>query len=449
MLKLSFFGGAQMVTGACYLLESPEAKLLVDCGMFQCPRFCERKNYEPFPFAPAEIDALAVTHAHIDHTGRIPKLSRDGFRGRIYSTKPTKELTRLMLEDSLGILEKESAREGEPPFYGQEDIARAFKSWEGIDYHVPFRVGEFSVVFKDAGHILGSSTIEVLYKNKKIVFSGDLGNPPTPLLSPTEEITDANVLVIESTYGDRLHEDRAERKFKLERIIEDTVKKNGTLMVPAFSIERTQELLFEINELVEHNRIPRVPIFLDSPLAIHATAIYHKYNNYFNAQAKYIINSGDDVFKFPGLRRTLTTEESKSINNIPAPKIIIAGSGMSTGGRIVHHERRYLADPSSTLLLVGYQAGGSLGRRLQDGAKEVTIFNERIPVRANVVAIQGYSAHPDRDGLFNIVQKTRDVLERVFVVQGEPGASLFFVQRVRDYLGIDAKAPKYGDRYEI
>lgn len=449
MLSLSFYGGAQEVTGACYLLETPKTKLLVDCGLMQGSRIIEKQNREAFPFDPKTVDALFVTHAHLDHVGRIPKLVRDGFHGRIISTPPTRDLAELILYDSLGVMEKEARGRDEELFYGEEDVKRALELWEGIAYHTPVAIEDAAVLFRDAGHVLGSGMITVMHETKTIVFTGDLGNPPTPLLSPTEEVSDANILIIESTYGDRLHEHREERKVKLERVIEDTIKRKGVLMIPAFSLERTQELLFEINDLVEHHRIPRVPIYLDSPLAIKATAVYHKYNEYFNKQATYIIRSGDDVFKFPGLAMTLSTEESKAINNVPAPKVIIAGSGMSTGGRILHHERRYLPDPASALLLIGYQTPGSLGRRLQDGARRVQIFGEEVPVRARIETIRGYSAHPDRDGLFAFVERTGDRLERVFVVQGDPQAALFFVQRLRDYLGLDARAPKYKERFTL
>lgn len=450
-MKISFYGGAQEVTGACYLLETESAgrrtKILVDCGLFQCPRVCEERNHEPFPFNAGDIDAVIVTHAHIDHTGRLPKLVKEGFQGKIFSTSATRDLARLMLEDSLGLMLRES--EGSPLLFDKDDLDRAFEVWEGLEYHREFKVGDFIIQLRDAGHILGSAMVEFEVGGKKIVATGDIGNPPTPLLRPPEKITDANFLIIESTYGNRLHENRSERRLKIERIIEDVVKKKGVLMIPTFSLERTQELLFELNELVEHGRIPQVPIFVDSPLAINATAIYKKYEHYYNKEARYIISSGDEVFKFPRLKFTRSTEESKAINEVPAPKIIIAGSGMSTGGRIVHHERRYLSDPSSTLLMIGYQAAGSRGRQLQDGAKTIRIFRDKISVKARIETIQGYSAHPDRDMLLDFVKNSADSLEKVFVVQGEPAAALFLVQRIRDYLGIDARAPSYGEQFEL
>ncbi len=443
---LSFHGGARTVTGANHLLDTGKRKILVDCGLFQGCYFCEDENREPFPYSPKDIDALILTHAHADHSGRIPKLVKDGFRGKIFSTPPTRDLTELMLRDSADIMKHEAKELHAPPLFLEKDITRALTMFEGAEYGEEVRLGEDTAfVLRDAGHILGSAIVEISSAGKRIAFSGDLGNPPTPLLRPTEFVREADWVVIESVYGDRIHEKRGERKALLEDVVEETIAKNGVLMIPVFALERTQELLYELNELVENHRIPRVPVFIDSPLAIQATEVYKRYQGYFNTEASQLIRSGDELFHFPGLTLTKTVEDSKAINDVPPPKIIIAGSGMSNGGRIMHHERRYLSGEENTILFIGYQAAGTLGRRIFDGEKEVRIFHERIPVRSNVKAIGGYSAHADQETLINWIRRIEGPVKKVFVVQGEEAPALALVQKIRDTLGIDADAPMLGD----
>lgn len=449
-MKLTFFGGARMVTGANYLLEATSdrgqaTRILIDCGLHQGSNFCEKHNWEPFPYDPKEIAAVFVTHAHIDHTGRLPKLVRDGFRGAVYATPPTRDAAGFLLADADHILAQDAAHFKQPLLYAQHDIERLMAAWRGVGYHEPITVGPFRVELWNAGHILGSSFIEVRAEGKTILFSGDLGNAPAPLIGPYEFFTRAaDFAVMESTYGDRNHEDALERKEILEDVIEDTVRAGGVLMIPAFAMERTQELLFEIDDLAEHGRIPGVPIFLDSPLAIRLTEVYERYVSYFDPSARTLVR-GTTMFNFPNLKKTLTTEESKSVNDVPAPKIVIAGSGMSHGGRIIHHERRYLSDPKSTLLIAGYQAAGSLGRFILDGARSVRIFGEEIPVRCRVRAIGGYSAHADQRQLMGWLAPLRLNLKRAFVVQGEPDASAALAERLIDDLAVEAAIPELNE----
>ncbi|MBI2023094.1 MBL fold metallo-hydrolase [Candidatus Giovannonibacteria bacterium] len=451
-MKLTFYGAAEEVTGSCFLLESgspAKDKILIDCGLFQGGhKFCDDRNREKFPFDPAGIEALFITHAHLDHTGRIPKLVKDGFMGKIYSSLPTKDLGELMLSDSLGVMTKEASREKEEVFYSEEDVSRAIGMWEGKNYMEKIAAGSFTVTLYNAGHILGSSMLLVEEGATKALFTGDLGNPSNPLIEVKETPLGPQFLVAESTYGDTDHEGEAERRLKLERVIEKSVGRGGVLMIPAFSLERTQQLLWEISGMLKEKQIPEIPIFLDSPLAIKATKIYQKY--YDTHLKKAFGQTGSfSFFSVPDVKFTLTTEESKEINNVSAPKIIIAGSGMSTGGRILHHERRYLKDSRNTILFVGYQAPGTLGRRIRDGAKTVTLFGDEVPVNCHIEEINGYSAHPDKEDLFNFVQGKADTLKKVFLVHGEPRSSFNLVQTIRDYMGIEAYAPKYGESVEL
>ncbi len=445
-LAIHFLGGAESVTGSNFMIEDEAGtQILVDCGLFQGCKVCEDANRAPFAFDVTKVDVLIITHAHLDHIGRIPKLIKDGFKGVIYSTSPTKEIAEFSLLDSMGVMAKESKYDNLPPLYDTEDVAASMRLWKTAEYHQPFPIGKFQAVFRDAGHVLGSAMVEFTYNDKKIVFSGDLGNSPTPLLCDPEAITDADYLVVESVYGDRNHEGRSERREKLRTAIKETINAGGTVMIPAFSIERTQELLFEIENMMEESELPLVPVFLDSPLAIKVTDVYKKYQSYFNKEARAVIRDGDGIFNFPQLQITRTSDESKAIRYAVPRKIIIAGSGMSNGGRILHHEKAYLPDPNSALILGGYQASGSLGRVIEEGARTVTIHGEIIPVNAKIIVVSGYSGHKDSDGLVNFVASSAATLKRVFVAMGEPKSASFLAQRLHDTLGLDATVPKEGD----
>ncbi len=444
-LKLTFASGAGMVTGSNFLLEGNGKKFLVDCGLIQGEKLADDENWMPFPYPVNEIDILFITHAHVDHIGRIPKLISEGFKGRIVSTIPTKEITELMLLDTLNILKHDKTHDL-AHIYTTEIISEAMSLWDTLEYHQTLNVDHgFQFAFKDSGHILGSGILEVIYNGKKIVFTGDLGNSPSPLLRDTEMINDADYLIMESVYGDRNHEDREVRKGKLEEVIKENYKRKGTLIIPVFSLERSQELLFEIDSLVENKKIPAMPIFLDSPLAIKLTKVYKKYEHYFNDRAQAIIETGNNIFNFTGLELTEETEESKAILKVPNPKIIMAGSGMSNGGRIIHHEINYLPDPNNTILLIGYQSVGTLGRLIQEGVKKLQIQGQEIMLKARVVQISGYSGHKDSDHLVEFVEPMAGKVKKVFLVMGEPKAALFLAQKMKDNLNIDATVPSAGD----
>jgi metallo-beta-lactamase family protein len=465
-MKITFATGVNIVTGANYLLEigREQKRILIDCGLVQGSPADTIHNRDDFSFDPASMDMLFITHAHLDHVGRIGKLVKDGFRGVIYSTLETRELGFLIMEDAVGLLEREARNQGVLPIYEMKDVAHAMTLWKTIPYHeeTPFDggldAGGFSVYLSDAGHILGSSMYRFSVKEKdatgavvlkNVVFTGDLGNTPTPLLRDTESIEGAQYVVMESVYGDRNHEPKDHRRDKLCQIIKNTILSGGTLVIPAFSIERTQVLLFELNELVETKKIPIVPIFVDSPLAIKVTDIYKASKNLFNEAAQAQIARGDDIFSFPKLMYTMTGEDSRTIDHARAPKIILAGSGMSVGGRITHHEILYLPDPNSTILLVGYQSVGSIGRQLMDGNKVVTINGEKIAVKAHIETIMGYSAHKDSDHLVEFVATAKDTLKQVFVVMGEIKSAAFLAQRLNNELHVNAIHPEANVVYSI
>ncbi|MBU6430947.1 MAG: MBL fold metallo-hydrolase [Patescibacteria group bacterium] len=452
-LNLTFYGGVDGVTGANFMLEKKSfalgdggVRILVDCGMVQGSKFAENFNRSEFKYNPSSVDYLLVTHSHIDHIGRIPKLVHDGFKGEIISTPETKDLSRLMLEDSLKILEEEARQDGLLPLYEKKDVEKSLSLWNVLSYHAAQELkGGFNIYFKDAGHILGSAMIEISYNGKKIVFTGDLGNSPSPLLRDTESVAGADYMVMESVYGDRNHESKEERKEKLKDFIKKTLEKKATLIIPAFSLERTQAILHEMNDIFENGGVASLPVFIDSPLAAKVTEVYKKYAAAdFNDAVKAEMAEGDDVFDFPRLKFTARAEESDVIRRTPNPKIIIAGSGMSHGGRIVRHEKNYLSDPNAILLLVGYQAVGSLGRQLEDGARKVSIFGDTVNVRAKIEKINGYSSHKDSDNLVGFVGSVAALgeIKKIFVVMGELKSSLFLVQRIRDELGAEAVHPK-------
>ncbi len=446
---ITFHGGAGSVTGANFLLDTGSAKILVDCGSVAEHASADDVNHEPFAYDVQSVQALVVTHAHADHIGRIPKLVRAGFRGAIYSTGATRDIAEIMFQDALHIMQEEELKYGVPVLYEADDIEHTMSQWKNHSYHERFHIHDVAVEFLDAGHILGSALVKFTRGNRTIIFTGDLGNTPEPLLKDTESPEGANYLVMESVYGDRVHEQRDERKESLRSFIEDIRVRKGTLLIPSFSVERTQVLLYEINNMINDGSMRPIPMYLDSPLASRVTPVFRTYAEYLNDEAAAKIAAGDDLFMFPGLTITKNKQESMAIHKADSPKVIIAGAGMSAGGRIRAHEQHYLGDKNATVLFVGYQAPGTLGRRLQDGAPKVNIDGESIRVQAQIASLTGYSGHADRDQLMQFVENAGASLERVFVTMGETKASLFLAQRINDFLGIGAVVPKKAESQEI
>lgn len=454
-MNISFYGAAEEVTGSCHLLAAMDADghkrhLLIDCGMFQGEQLCSTKNVKPFVFDVSSIDAVFVTHPHADHTGRLPMLVKAGFAGKIYMTEPCLSLSRLVLEDAHHIMEEDAKKCGSPTLYEIEDLHGVFNQTKQIAYHEEITIAPgITVMFHDAGHVLGSAYISVEAEGKRVVFSGDIGNDDVPILPPTDPISHADIVVCESTYGHRVHEDPATRSGLLKEAMMEAIQQNGVLLIPAFSIERTQEVLYEM-DLILRDLKTKAPIYLDSPMAIKATQLYRDFKAYLRFQSPILDEPDRDFFSFPNLHETLSTDSSKAINDAPAPKIIIAGSGMMNGGRIMHHLQRYLPLPSTTILVIGYQAAGTIGRQIFEGAKSVRIYGQAVEVRAKIKGIGAFSAHGDQNKLTRWMKPEDGAMpKKIFLVHGDEDAKVEFAEHLRKELQTEVLIPSEGTTHEI
>ncbi len=441
------------MTGSNFLLDTGSEKIVIDCGIAQGTKEASDQNHLPFAYDVSAVDYLIVTHAHLDHIGRIPMLVHAGFKGTIYSTEATRALVEPLLQDELSIMthESEHARYGKPPvppLYAEADIGHTLGLWKTLRYHEPVALGSTTLELLNSGHILGSAMAKLTREGKSIVFTGDLGGGNSPLLAHCEEPKGINYLVMESVYGNRTRKD-SDRREQLENVIEDSVARGGTLLIPAFSTERTQDLLFEIRNLIAEKRVPQMDVYVDSPLAQKITESYSAYPTYFAPEVRKRIEAGEKIFMTDGMHFVGTQDESRALHGKPNPKIILAGSGMGQGGRVVSHEAVMLPDSKNTLLVVGYQAAGTIGRKLVEGASELELYGKKVPVKAHIEEIYGYSAHMDGEQLVEFVNGIGKPLSQVFVVMGEPAASSTLVQRLRDYLGVNALAPDAGESATI
>lgn len=459
-IKLRFLGAAQNVTGSRYLLELNGTRILVDCGLYQ-ERDLVGRNWDPFPVPPNSIDTMLLTHGHLDHCGFVPKLVHDGFRGKIFCTDATSEIVKIVLLDSAHIQEEDAAfkkerheREGrqgrypEVPLYTQDDAKESFPLLRPVKYEEQVQVADgVKASFHDAGHILGSSMIKLQVsennETRTIIFSGDVGRWDKPILKDPTIFDEADYILVESTYGDRLHKDTKDIDELLSEIINSTRQAGGNIVIPSFALERAQEVLYHLNDLLIEDRIPHLMVFLDSPMAISVTEVFRNHPELFDEEMMQLIRSGESPFDFPSLRMARTTDESKAINHITGTAIIIAGSGMCVGGRIKHHLVQNISRSESTILFVGYQAVGTLGRQIVDGAEEVRILGGTHKVKARVDQIDGFSGHADKNELLRWLSSLQKNPRHVFVTHGEPDAAKNFAELLEKEKGWKVSVPEY------
>jgi len=468
-MKISFLGAARTVTGSCFLLETSKRKILIDCGMYQGQAKETALNNESFAFNPAQIDCVLLTHAHIDHSGRIPKLYVDGFKGEIITTKATAELCGIMLPDSGHIQEVEvewlnKKRERADkhlikPLYTAQDAIDCLKLFKKVKYDQEIKIGDdVRLIFRDAGHILGSAILEIWVtedgKETKLAFTGDLGNQRIPMLREPSIIQDADYVIMESTYGDRKHSNHGDKAEKFLDIVTETINNGGNVVIPSFAVGRTQEILYNLHK--NHDlykdklkKLKEIPVYVDSPLAVSATEIFEQNTDCFDEEASKIIASGDNPLDFPELKFTRTVDESKAINDIADNIIIISASGMCEAGRIKHHLKHNLWRAECTILFVGYQAQGTLGRKILEGAKKVKIFGEEISVNARIESIDGFSGHADQDGLLRWLGLFTKKPAKVFLVHGEAEVQDVFAQKIKERFNLECVIPQRGEVYTI
>lgn len=468
-MKIKFCGACSGVTGSCHLITTEKHKFLLDCGQFQGNKATESLNFEPFPFNPSEIDFMILSHAHIDHCGRIPLLVKQGFKGKIYCTDATADLVEVMLKDSGYIHEKEAewqnrknARAGRKPvepLYTYQDALDSLKYVSPILYNQLAELNEETkIVFNDAGHILGSAITEIFLTENdttyKIVFSGDIGMKDRPILRDPVVIKKADYVIMESTYGNRLHEENQESIKKLADIVLKTTKRGGNVVIPSFAVGRTQELLFEFNRLYEEDpfykeQLKDVRVFVDSPMATTATEVFKRNAQVFDEETKAYITKGDNPLDFPNLKFTRTSNESQAINFDTSPKVIISASGMCEAGRIRHHLKHNLWDAKNSVVFVGYQAEGTLGQQLISGIKSVTLFGEEISVKAEIYNLEGFSGHADRDGLYEWLSGFQQKPKHVFLVHGEPDSKRDFAAYVKEKMGYECTVVDGVSEFEL
>lgn len=463
-IKLKFLGAAENVTGSCYLVEAGESRILVDCGLYQERDFTSR-NWAEFPVPPASIDAVLLTHAHLDHCGRIPKLVKEGFRGKVICTPATAEIASIIMKDSAYLMEEDikhkqyrhkKAGKTSPfpyePLYSMEDAERTIPLFDGAPYNKPISVAPgMTAEFREAGHVFGSAIIRLVVGEgnaaRRILFSGDVGRDNQPIIEDPEHFSDVDYVLVESTYGDRTHPEVASIPGELERIINETHKAHGNIIIPSFALERTQELLYHLNSLLQENKIPHLMTFVDSPMAIKITDVFKKHPELFDAEMRERLARGEHPCDFPNLVMSQSVDQSKAINNIKGSAIIIAGSGMCSGGRVKHHLVNNISRPESTILFVGYQAFGTLGRIILDRPDTVRIFGQEHDVKARVERIEGFSAHADRNEIVEWLSSLARPPKKVFVVHGEKEAASTFRTFLAEKTGWDCVVAQYEQEF--